>query len=305
MKKLYILLFTVLIYSVSFAQVIIGEEFNYADGSLVGNGAWASHSGTAGDLMVVGGQVLVQHGTPSEDANIAFTSVAGVIYYALDFTVIDPGLPISGGDYEYFAHFKDAGFNFSARLDIVAPTAAGDFSVGIASDDSTADAIWATDLTYGVTYRATVMYNQTTNQAQLWIDATVEGDTSILGADQPDPGDVVVQFALRQSDSSNNEGILVDNVKVGTTFNATVLGVNDNKIEGFNLYPNPTSKGFINISSNSGAAMKVTVFDVLGKQVINEMVSNKRLDVSMLNTGVYIMRATQDNASTTKKLVIK
>ena len=96
----------------------------------------------------------------------------------------------------------------------------------------------------------------------------------------------------------------------GTTFGIanpanTALSTKESKIEGFNLYPNPTSKGFVNISSNNNAAMKVVVFDVLGKQVINEMVSNKRLDVSSLNTGVYIMRVTQDNASITKKLVIK
>jgi Secretion system C-terminal sorting domain len=308
MKKLYILLFTVLITGLSFGQVIIGEEFNYADGSLVGNGAWANHSGTLGDLLVSLGQVVVQHGTPSEDANLGFTAVAGSIYYALDFSVDDLGAPYSaaGTDFEYFAHFKVSGTNnFSARLSIVPPSSTGDFSVGIASDESTEDATWATDLTFGVTYRATVMYNQVTNQAQLWIDATGPGDTSIMGEDRPDPGDAVDEIALRQSDSDENETVRVDNVKVGTTFNATVLGVKDNQIEGFSMYPNPTSTGFIDISSNNSAAMKVTVFDVLGKQVINQMLSNKRLDVSKLNTGVYIMRVSQDNASITKKLVIK
>jgi Lamin Tail Domain/Secretion system C-terminal sorting domain len=87
--------------------------------------------------------------------------------------------------------------------------------------------------------------------------------------------------------------------------NDFTLGIDDFKTNNFKIYPNPTSKGFVNISSNNGAAMKVTVFDVLGKQVINEMVSDKRLDVSNLNAGIYIMKVTQDNASVTKKLVIK
>jgi Secretion system C-terminal sorting domain/Lamin Tail Domain len=87
--------------------------------------------------------------------------------------------------------------------------------------------------------------------------------------------------------------------------NDFALSTNDFTANDFKIYPNPTSTGFIDISSNNNAAMKVTVFDVLGKQVINQMVSNKRLDVSNLNTGVYIMRVTQDNASVTKKLVIK
>jgi type IX secretion system substrate protein len=304
MKKLYILFFTFLITSVSFGQHFFSEMFAYADGSLVGNGTWVNHSGTPGDLLVSGGMAVVQHGTPSEDANVPFTPVTGNIYFALDFSVDDLGAPYtSGGDYEYFAHFKDGGFNFSARLDIVPPTGAGDYSVGIASDQSTADAVWATDLTYGMTYRATVRYNQDMNIAELWIDASVEGDTSILGADQPDPGDSVAGFALRQSDSSENETVRVDNIYLGTTFGA-VLSTRDNQIEGFSFSPNPTSLGYINISSRSQTEMKVNVFDVLGKQVINETISNNRLNVSSLNTGVYIMRISQDNAFVTKKLII-
>ena len=577
MKKLYILLFAILITSLSFGQVIGQEGFAYPNGSLVPNGGWANTTGTAGDFLVSSGQAVVQHGTPSEDVNLAFTPVSGNIYYALDFSVDDLGAPYdptndAGGntdDFEYFAHFIQA-FNFSARLDIVPPTGAGDYSVGIASDQSTADAVWATDLTYGVTYRVIVRYDQDNNIAELWIDASVQGDTSIMGADQPDPGDAVAGFSLRQSDSSENETVRVDNLMIGQSFNdvlvfvpsttptitiispadfavlptgttsvnivfttanlgagdqvditvtknagapntttnvlsspfvingatdgdayevtaeivngatqidfetidfsidlilatdlvinelladpaagvpdgdangdgvrdssddefieiynsgvssidlegytisdgfgvrhtftgtvlaagsfITVFGggtptgisgisqvassgsiglnnggdtvtikdgggtkrleeiyggegannqslardpdftgafvehttiagnsvnfspgvrndgtlsANDFNTNNFKLYPNPTSKGFVNISSNNSAAMKVIVFDVLGKQVINEMVSNKRLDVSSLNTGVYIMRVTQDNASITKKLVIK
>ncbi|MBN4085013.1 T9SS type A sorting domain-containing protein [Flavobacteriaceae bacterium AH-315-B10] len=306
MKKLYISLFTLFITAFSFGQVILTENFTYADGSLVGNGAWTNHSGNAGDLLVSSGMVVVQHGTPSEDANLPFTGISGTLFYGLDFSVDDLGAPYtSGGDYEYFAHFKVGGTNnFSARLDIVPPTGGGDYSVGIASDESTADAVWATDLTYGVTYRAIVMYDQVNNQAQLWIDATSSGDTSIMGEDRPDPGDTVNEFALRQSDSSENETVRVDNLMVGQTFGDATLSTKDNQIEGFRFSPNPTSLGYVNIYSRSQTAMKVNVFDIIGKQVINETIRNNRLNVSSLNTGVYIMRVSQDNAFVTKKLVI-
>ncbi len=72
----------------------------------------------------------------------------------------------------------------------------------------------------------------------------------------------------------------------------------------FKVYPNPTSIGYVNISSKSQISMKVSVFDVLGKQVINKTVDNNRLDVSTLSSGIYIMKISQDNATTTKKLVI-
>ena len=218
-KKVLVLGAAVLaVTSTAGAQVLVCEDFSYPDGSLVPNGGWANHSGTVGDMLVSGGQVVVQHGAPSEDANISFAPVPGVLYYGLDFSVDDLGAPYTaGGDYEYFAHFR-TGFDFSARFDIVAPTGAGDFTVGISSDSSTADTIWGADLTYGTTYRAIVSYDQDANIAELWIDAAVSTDPSIVGADQPDPGDSVVSFALRQSDSSENETVRVDNVTVGLTF---------------------------------------------------------------------------------------
>ncbi len=201
------------------ASIVAFDNFDYPDGSLVPNGGWANHSGTAGDLLVESGQAVVQHGTPSEDANKPFATGTGAIYYGIDFSIDDLTAPFAGTDFEYFAHFSDGGtFNFVARLDVQAPTGSGDYTVGIATASSTADATWGTDLTYGTVYRAIVRYDQDGSQAQLWINPALESDTSILGADLTDPGLTVSAFALRQSDSSENETIRVDNLVVGTTF---------------------------------------------------------------------------------------
>ncbi|MDX1278745.1 T9SS type A sorting domain-containing protein, partial [Oceanihabitans sediminis] len=61
----------------------------------------------------------------------------------------------------------------------------------------------------------------------------------------------------------------------------------------------------VTITSTSQDAMNVQVFDILGKQVKNETLTNNTLNVSNLKSGVYIVKITQNNASTTKKLVIK
>ena len=222
MKKTLILaMVSLFIASGVSATVLVDEDFNYPDGPLVGNGGWANHSGVLGDLLVVGGEAVVQHGQPSEDAHVDFPPTAGGnIYFGIDFWVVDPGAPIPGSDNEYFAHFTDGGtFNFRGRLDVVPAPGGGDFSVGISSISSTADAIWPADLTYGVVYRAVVCYNQDTNIAQLWIDPTAYTDPSILGTDQPDPGDSIAWFALRQSDSDLNEAVHVDNLLVADDFN--------------------------------------------------------------------------------------
>jgi hypothetical protein len=51
--------------------------------------------------------------------------------------------------------------------------------------------------------------------------------------------------------------------------------------------------------------MTVSVFDLLGKQVLHKAVKNNTLDVSSLKTGLYLMKVSQDNASITKKLVVQ
>ena len=286
----------------------VSDDFTYSNGSLIDSPLWVSNGGIRGDLMVTSGQALVQHGTPSEDANLEFIPVAGNVYYALDFTVMDPGSPISGTDTEYFAHFKDAGFGFRARLDIVSPSATGDFSVGISSIGSTADATWATDLLYGTTYRATVKYDQDNNIAQLWIDAAVEGDTSILGTDEVDPGDSMVAFGLRQSDSELNEGVLVDNLRIATTFSATTLSIErNNSIQGFAAYPNPITNNIFTITSNSNSKKELTIFNVLGKRVLSSSFYGVKSDVnvSTISSGIYILKVTEDGKTSTKKLVIK
>ena len=215
-KSLMLVMAMLLVAAGANAAVIASDTFSYPDGSLVGNGAWASHSGILGDFLVASGQAVVEHGAPSEDVNLPFVLPnAGDVYFSFDFSVDDLGAPYTGTDFEYFAHFKDDGFNFRARMDVQAPTVGGDYTVGISSIGSTADATWPMDLTYGVVYHVIARYNQDTNIAEMWIDASADTDLSIMGDDESDPGTVISGFALRQSDSAENETVRVDNLIIG------------------------------------------------------------------------------------------
>ena len=305
MKKLYFSLFTFLICALSFGQVLVSDDFTYADGPLVLNPGWANHSGTAETLLVSSGQaVLLMDNTASEDANLAFTPVTGIIYFGLSFTVTAPGAYV-GGDDEYFAHFKDSGFGFKGRIDVVAPTGGGDYTIGLATSSSTAEVSWATDLTFGQTYRATVEYDQDNDIARLWIDASSSSDTSISGTAAGGPASMEA-VAIRQSCSATDEVITVDNLIVAQSFNETLSSNDYSLAKSFNVYPNPTNTGSVNIVSNASSYGKinVAVYDVLGKQVINNVMTTEKLNVSSLNTGVYIMKITQGKAISTKKLVI-
>lgn len=214
-KSLLLLSAMLLIAGAANATILVSDDFNYPDGSLITeNPNWLNHSGTVGDLLVVGGQAYVKHGTPSEDAHIMFTPAAGTVMFAIDITVEDMGTPMAGGDYEYFAHFMvDGTFNFVARTDIVAPSGAGDYSIGIATTAGTAEATWPTDLLYGVTYRIVVAYDPMVGLCYLWVDP-VGAESDFIASTTAVTDVIVDSFALRQSDSSLNEGIYVDNLIV-------------------------------------------------------------------------------------------
>ncbi len=199
----------ILMISNASAVVLLSEDFSYPDGSLVPNGAWENHSGTAGDLLIVGGAAVVQHGTPSEDANVLFgTADSGVLTATFDVVVSDDAA-IGGGDYEYFAHFMTRGTStFRAKLDIVEPTGGGDYTFGIASSANISDATLATDFSFGNTVSLSISFDFATGEASLTV-----GSETITGAGLG-AGQSLDAFGLRQSDSSNNEAITVDNLVI-------------------------------------------------------------------------------------------
>ena len=76
-------------------------------------------------------------------------------------------------------------------------------------------------------------------------------------------------------------------------------------IEGLNLYPNPVSNGKVYITSKNDYDKEVQIFDVLGKKVLQTMLSSKELNVSNLSPGVYIIKIKENEASSTRKLIIR
>ncbi|WP_158840398.1 T9SS type A sorting domain-containing protein [Polaribacter sp. L3A8] len=88
--------------------------------------------------------------------------------------------------------------------------------------------------------------------------------------------------------------------------NATA-SLKKNSIEGFATYPNPITAKKITISSNSSDVKEVSIFNVIGKRVFSTSFSGlkKNLDVSAINSGIYILTVTETGKTATKKLVIR
>ena len=76
-------------------------------------------------------------------------------------------------------------------------------------------------------------------------------------------------------------------------------------IEGLNLYPNPVSNGKVFITSKNDLDKEIIIFDVLGKKVLQTTMSSKELNISNLSPGVYIIKIDEEQATATRKLIVK
>ena len=94
--------------------------------------------------------------------------------------------------------------------------------------------------------------------------------------------------------------LMMDNFVIEGT-----LGISDNSSLEMSLYPNPTDQNYVTIETPISGSKEIEVFDLLGKKVIDVNSSSNQLDISKLNSGVYLVRVTIENQSSTTKLIVE
>ena len=304
MKPLYTYLTLVFLTSFyAFSQTLVDENFSYPDGTALNSTTnWAYFSGTPNQITVNSGKIVISD-SQAEDIEVAFSTpnITGDIYASFDFSVADPP-SYTGTTFSYFFLFKPlSSNNFRARVYIAAFSASG-FKPGISSGASTtAEILWAQDLSYATTYRMTVKYNTTTGLSQMWIDATTEADTSISTTTASTVADIDA-VAFRQSSASPDQSITIDNLKVATSF-ANTLSTDVSDEATFSIYPNPTSTDIVIITGMEGSK-KAVLHDLMGRVVLKTTVNN-RLNIAGIKTGVYLLEVTSGDKKATKKLIVK
>ncbi len=105
-------------------------------------------------------------------------------------------------------------------------------------------------------------------------------------------GDVVILITA----NSNNDRVAFDDLS-WTCYSE--LGLENFDKNSTSIYPNPLNGSILNIKSN--AAVQVTIYDVLGKQVATS--NKKQIDLSHLSKGLFLIRLESENGVTTKKLI--
>jgi len=83
------------------------------------------------------------------------------------------------------------------------------------------------------------------------------------------------------------------------------LSIDENKIDGFSIYPNPI-KDFmsLNFSNYNNTKLSVEVFNMLGQKVkfFENINSSENLDLSELITGIYLLKINYNGASQNIKI---
>ncbi|MFK8059805.1 MAG: T9SS type A sorting domain-containing protein [Polaribacter sp.] len=112
--------------------------------------------------------------------------------------------------------------------------------------------------------------------------------------------DKFLQYKLGSTSDLNTKVVFFDNIYI---YNSATANVDNNKLLGFSMYPNPANNS-LNISAN-GNIEKAEIFNVLGKKVqsFNLNSSKETLDISNLSTGIYLVKYVVDNKVGTAKFI--
>ena len=312
MKKIYFMAI-LLVGSLSLAQIsITGLNVNYSENfdgmgptgtTLPAN--WASiriaGSGAAGTLPIIVGD-----GTANTGANYNVGTVSSTDR-ALGALSSGSTVPAFGVNFVNNTGNQITEFNLTAIVEqwrsgdnVINESMAFSYSVDATSLNSgtwtTVTALDANEILTTTTAAALTDGNLSANQSSLGSTVNISATPCLNGG----------TLWLRWVDS-NAAGadclLAIDNLIFKATSN--VLTNKISTISGLNIYPNPVSGSILNIETAANAAKAVSIFDVLGKQVLNVATDNTTVNVGNLNAGVYIVKITEDGKTATRKLVVR
>jgi len=88
------------------------------------------------------------------------------------------------------------------------------------------------------------------------------------------------------------------------TVNST-MSLNTNDKLGLNIFPNPVSTGYVTLKTSVSGVKNIEIFDLSGRRVLKTSINSDTLNVSSVNSGVYIIKLSINGISETSKLIIR
>lgn len=292
------------------------ESFNYTVGSSLGTSQrWASLN--AGDNVLVATGNLNYTGLTSSGNSASFsgagaeaftpftTTTTGTIYTSYLMNVTDLANTTNPNETYFSGITGTVSGDYRARLFI--KSLGTQYQLGFDTASATIN-YDATLRNVGDVVLVVIGYDFGANSLNAWINPTLATFTAATPASfsltPTTPIANIGGFILRQDGATSTPSITIDELRVGLT-TAELLKTASNSISGLSIYPNPIKDGKLFINTTANAERNVTVYDILGKQVVNVTTTSSEVNVSSLNIGVYIVKVTEEGKTATRKLVIQ
>lgn len=292
------------------------DGFAYAVDSNLGDNQYWSNGNTGDEIVLVANNLAytgitpagnsVSFGGAGKEVVTAFTSTStGKIFASFLMKVTDYSLVTTDATSTAFAVFTDGGVsNYRARLFVKKAGTQYQFGLDTASTTTNfaSELLEVNDVVFVV-----LGYDFDANSLKLWVNPTVSTfNESVTPSATFAPSTALSAFGgflLRQDAANTTPTMTFDELRIGTSVENVILSVQNNVIDGFSMYPNP-AKNQLYIYTANNLTKNVTVFDVLGKQVVNQQVTGNSMNLN-LNTGIYIIKVEEAGKTVTQKLVIE
>jgi hypothetical protein len=325
----------------AFAQPLYEENFSYTANDPLTSHGWTAHSGSGTNAIRVYAPGLTYAGyvasgvgnaakvdTAGEDINKTFTTTnSGTVYTAFMLSVQKA---TTDGDYCF--HLSTSPLNsyeYGSRFHVKNNTS-GAIAFGLGKkhlDTSFTSFSYALNTTYLIVLKYQFVAGGDSNDALSMFVFTsgvpstepttpTVGPFTPVGADFPHIGSVV----LRQGTAARAPRIIIDGIRVGTSWNNAVAGIEENSgllprtnQLSLSVNPNPfTNSTNINFNINPHNVAKLLIYDVAGNlvQIIEKPASNRvswngrNANNDLVAPGVYFVTLETNKGNKTTKVLV-
>jgi len=302
MKKITLLLSFVVCVLFAGAQTpLLVEDFNYTIGSDLKSQGWPIHSGsgaTKDSILVVQGLTFDGY-TGSNiggaaaltgvycDHNKTFTAqTSGTVYASF---LMKTG---SSNKQGYFFHFASTPISSIFPSRVWTNSTGSGISIGAFSSGTEPSNY--SPITANTTYLVVIKYDFSTKVSSLYVFSTMPtSEPTTAQATFTETATIanIGAVCLRQytwTGSTSNQNVIVDGIRVATSWSAlfTGTGFNNPTVNALNTFVSGKNLFVKNIANGS----TVEIFSAIGTRVQTAVLENGKIELNNLQKGMYVVR---------------
>lgn len=298
------------------------EPFPYAGGYALGSSQMWQYISTGDDITGVSPGLsytglntsgnAVSFSGSGNDALVPFTDqTSGVVYVSFLMQVTSTSNITTYPALTYFGGFTKSTPSFLARL-YLNTTSATQYQIGIdanAPATPPAPPLDTTSRNVGDVVLVIMSYDFSNSTLKAWINpsnlANFATTTPTLTSTATTAFTDLGGFFLRQDAPTTTPTMTIDEIKIFNNPTFLLGTAKFNEIAGFKVYPNPVNDGRLFIETALNGDKVISIYDALGKQVLNTSTNSNEVNVSSLLAGIYFVKVIEENKTSYAKFIVK